>query len=257
MAQKINPILFRKNSKGLYHLKNKLKVLQSLYLGYSFKNSYHLNFLLENYCSFFKLQLNYLGVLETNNSLQFIFLRYFSPVLKKTSKKGSFFKQTILKSLLLLIPVKSLYLKLLNNRKVFISKLKKNKLFQTLRRMRLFVFDPFNLIKILRYSFFTSSIFAFFLAKELKTIKKRHNRFLLLCSKILKLSIKNSNLKGIKISIKGKFNGRLRAKVKTLQIGTLLLQETTSVVDYCSLKSVTTVGVFGVKVWLNFSRHSF
>lgn len=69
----------------------------------------------------------------------------------------------------------------------------------------------------------------------------------------MKLSIKNSNLKGIKVCIKGKFNGRLRAKAKTLQVGALCLQETMSVVDYCSLKSVTTVGVFGIKVWLNFN----
>jgi hypothetical protein len=157
----------------------------------------------------------------------------------------------ILKGLLFLVPAKSLYLKLLNNRKIFISKLKRKKLMQSLRRMRLFVFDPFNLIKTLRYSFFTSSFFAFIISKELQAIKKRHNRFLLVCSKIIKLSIKNSNLKGIKICIKGKFNGRLRAKVKKLQAGILSLQGTLSVVDYCSLKSVTPVGVFGIKVWLN------
>lgn len=252
MAQKINPILFRKNPTGLYYLRNSSKVLNGLQANYSFKNSYHLNFLVENFLSFFKVYLNYLSVLETNNLIQFISLKYFSQNFKKTLKGGSFIKQTILKGLLFLIPVKSLYLRLLNNRKVFISKLKKKKLMQSLRRMRLFVFDPFNLIKTLRYSSFTSSFIAFIIAKELKTIKKRHNRFLLLCSKLIKLSVENSTLKGIKICIKGKFNGRLRSKIKTLQIGTLSLQGKLSVVDYCSLKSVTSVGVFGIKVWLNF-----
>merc|ERR1712224_262199 len=98
-----------------------------------------------------------------------------------------------------------------------------------------------------------SSYFALLISKELKLIKKKHNKFLNICNKIMKLSINNktikSNLKGIKICIKGKFNGRLRAKTKMLQIGTICLQKTLSLVDFSSIKTITPDGTFGIKIW--------
>jgi hypothetical protein len=256
MAQKINPIVFRKNSRGLYFLNNKSSVLHDLFAVYSLKNYYQLQSFLENFFSFFNLSLDSLLVMETNNSIFFVSLRYRSQILKQQNQDGKLLKQTITKALLRLIPAKSLYLRLLNNRKIFGLKLRKKKLTRVLRRVRLFCCDPFNLIKTLRYSFFNSNFFAYIITKELKLVKKKHNRFLTLCGKIARLSIRHknikSNLKGIKICIKGKFNGRLRAKTKMLQVGTLSLQKMLSVVDYCSLKSTTSDGTFGVKVWFHY-----
>jgi hypothetical protein len=253
MSRKINPIIFRKNSKGFYLSTNKSSVLNGLQLSYSSKNHKQFKHFFNNFFLFFSLNLDSLLYIETNNSIYFISFKYHSNILKKNVKQNKLLKQTIIKGLLFLAPIKTLYLRGINNKKIFFPKNKKKNLIRTLKGLKFFCCDPFNLIKTLRYSFFNSRFFASIIAKELKMIKKQHNKFLNICGKILRLSIKNkinhSNLKGVRICFKGKFNGRLRAKTKTLQVGVLSLQKMLSVIDFCSVKSTAPEGVFGIKVW--------
>lgn len=89
---------------------------------------------------------------------------------------------------------------------------------------------------------------AFFLEKE----KKKHNKLLHILKKVLTilLKLKLSNIKGIKISINGRFNGVPRAKKKILQLGAIPLQSINSKISYYNSTSFTTNGTFGIKVWI-------
>ena len=59
-----------------------------------------------------------------------------------------------------------------------------------------------------------------------------------------------SKVTGVKISIKGRINGAIRAKTTTLQIGQIPLQSLTLEVDYFNQVSHTINGSFGTKVWI-------
>jgi hypothetical protein len=256
MAQKINPIIFRKNSRGLFFLNNKLSILTGVSFAYSLKSYDQVRFLIESLLSFFGLILTSLLIVETNNSSFFLSLKYHNQLFSKTFENTGSLKLILVQVVLKLVPVKNICVRLLNNNKVFVSKKKKKKLLLILKSIRLLSCDPFNLIKIVQHTFLSSHFLAFVVANELKLIKKKHNRFLSLCAKILATSVGNgavvSNLKGLKLCVKGKFNGRLRAKTKLLQVGELSLQKTLSIIDFCCIKSVTLDGVFGVKVWFHY-----
>jgi ribosomal protein S3 len=57
--------------------------------------------------------------------------------------------------------------------------------------------------------------------------------------------------KGIKIKIKGRFNGAPRAKHKIINIGNNMPVLTlNSNIDYAETTSYTSNGTFGVKVWV-------
>jgi len=134
MAQKTNSIIFRKNSKGFYFVHNRLSFLNNLFFTYSLKNYNQLQFFLKNFFAFFNLCLNSFSSIETNNSVFFISIRYRSQQFKKTKKNGKLLKQTIVKGLLRLIPVKSLYLRLINNRKIFFVTVQKKKINPSFKR---------------------------------------------------------------------------------------------------------------------------
>ena len=58
--------------------------------------------------------------------------------------------------------------------------------------------------------------------------------------------------RGIKIKIKGRFNGAPRARHKIIQIGTGIPALTiSSKIDYGEITSYTANGTFGVKVWIH------
>jgi hypothetical protein len=252
MAQKINPIFFRKTTKGLYFVSNKHSLGKTL-ASYPLKNYNQVHYYLKSVFNFLGLHLDSIFSMETNNSVFFLSLKYRSQNLKKAvAYENTILKQTIIKGLLKIFPVKNLYLRLLNNKKIFISDKRKKKFLRVLRNIHLISFDPFNLAKILRYSFFSSSIVGHILAREL-VLTKNHSRVLTLCGKILSLCVGgNSKIKGVKICVKGKFNGRLRSKIRVLQLGNLWLQKYLSVVDFFCTKAVTSVGVFGIKIWIHY-----
>lgn len=82
--------------------------------------------------------------------------------------------------------------------------------------------------------------------------KKRHNYLLVFLKKSL-LSLINSPLSkvsGLKIKIKGRFNGAPRSKINTVQIGSVPLQSFKFSVDYAEHVAYTTNGTFGIKVWI-------
>jgi ribosomal protein S3 len=97
----------------------------------------------------------------------------------------------------------------------------------------------------------SSNLLATLIANELSKIK-RHNFFFRFLKEALELIKINSllKLKGIKIQIKGRINGRPRAKKKTIIIGkNVPILSMVTDVDYSEKVSYTANGTLGIKVW--------
>lgn len=97
----------------------------------------------------------------------------------------------------------------------------------------------------------SAKFFADFVAAKL-TPMKRHNFFLMFLKHALMIFIKTnfSKINGIKIGIKGRFNGAPRAKNKIILIGQVPIQTLNSKIDYYQSTAFTRNGTFGVKVWI-------
>jgi ribosomal protein S3 len=96
----------------------------------------------------------------------------------------------------------------------------------------------------------SSELLAQFVANELKKLKK-HNFFLRFLKATLALfsSKAFSELGGIKIKVKGRFNGAPRARSKAIKIGNVPVLTLSSDISYAEAVSFTSNGTFGVKVW--------
>lgn len=96
-----------------------------------------------------------------------------------------------------------------------------------------------------------SQIISKFIANQLKLIK-RHNFFLKYIKATLTLFINTdlSNIKGIKIKIKGRINGAPRAKHRIIKIGNNLpILTINQNINYSETTSYSPNGTLGVKVW--------
>lgn len=84
------------------------------------------------------------------------------------------------------------------------------------------------------------------------TYLKRHNyyfNFLKRCITIL-LSFSEGFVQGIKISVTGRLNGKPRSSSKIIQLGKISLQSIESKIHYNSVSAFSSLGVFGIKVWV-------
>lgn len=90
-----------------------------------------------------------------------------------------------------------------------------------------------------------------FIALKLSQIK-RHNYFLTFLKRIFILVIDSRifNVKGVKLKIKGRFNGAPRSNTRLIQIGKVPLQTLSSRINYNCSVSYTANGTFGVQLWL-------
>jgi ribosomal protein S3 len=97
----------------------------------------------------------------------------------------------------------------------------------------------------------SSALLAQFVARELEKLK-RHNFFLRFLKTTLTLFSNKefSTLRGIKIKVKGRFNGAPRARYKTIKIGNVPVLTLDSNISYAEATSYTSNGTFGVKVWI-------
>ena len=80
--------------------------------------------------------------------------------------------------------------------------------------------------------------------------QKRHNYFLLFLKRtvIAFNAIPTSKINGIKIIIKGRFNGAPRSRNRIIQSGQVPLQTISSNISYYNTKAFTVYGTFGIKV---------
>lgn len=99
----------------------------------------------------------------------------------------------------------------------------------------------------------SANLISSFISTNLRKLK-RHNFFLKFIKSILTIFILktfSSKIKGIKIKVKGRFNGAPRAKHKIINIGKDMPVLTIgSKIDYSETTAYTINGTFGVKVWV-------
>lgn len=108
-----------------------------------------------------------------------------------------------------------------------------------------------NILLIISKNKSSSVILTRFIAYELSNMKK-HNYFLTFLKRSFLILIKSKlcNIKGIKLKIKGRFNGAPRSKTRVLQIGKIPLQTLSASISYNCSTSYTPNGTFGVQIWI-------
>jgi len=81
---------------------------------------------------------------------------------------------------------------------------------------------------------------------------KIHNQFLAFLNVALVLLLNSyfSNIKGIKILIKGRLNNKPRKQTKIIQAGKISLQTFESVINQSQSTAYTKNGTLGIKVWI-------
>ena len=95
-----------------------------------------------------------------------------------------------------------------------------------------------------------------YIAKYFKLLHRTRkiNKFLLFLTRFVELSgnisFNNLKVKGLKIQIKGRFNGAPRSKKRVFEKGRIPLQTVTSKINYSLTHINTSYGVFSVKVWI-------
>lgn len=96
----------------------------------------------------------------------------------------------------------------------------------------------------------SASLLSNYISHRLVKIKG-HSQFLHTLKDILVIlqKTKISKMKGIKIKVKGRLNGKARSVSKTILIGEMPVQNLTAKIDYSESISYTSNGTFGVKVW--------
>lgn len=104
----------------------------------------------------------------------------------------------------------------------------------------------------------SSKILSIGIAEILKKLIK-HNQFLRLLNKILftyykyfSLFKKKKIIKGYRIEIKGKINGKPRKKKRVISSGPMPFSSINCNISYFFSESFTKYGIFGIKVWLFF-----
>ena len=99
----------------------------------------------------------------------------------------------------------------------------------------------------------SSGLLAEFMANQMKKLK-RHNPFFKFVKTTLALIISSSlspNIKGIRLKVKGRFNGAPRAKHKIMNIGSgVPVLALDSKIDYSEVTAYTANGTIGIKVWV-------
>lgn len=126
-----------------------------------------------------------------------------------------------------------------------------NRLFGTRQAAPIFIEKAF-FIASLFFSTAPAVRLATYVKDELQKSKKRQQRFLYQLDDLLKFifSLENCPLKGARVEIRGRPNGRSRSKVSRFQSGPISLQQVSSDVDYSFQNVFSRHGSFGVKVWV-------
>lgn len=83
---------------------------------------------------------------------------------------------------------------------------------------------------------------------------KRQSVFLIFLKRALDffISFSFSKVLGIKIIIKGRFNGAPRAKKRIISVGNLPTQSIKNIIDFSETTVFTKNGTFGLKTWVNY-----
>ena len=111
--------------------------------------------------------------------------------------------------------------------------------------------EAINIILISTKTKNSAQLIADFIAKEFTTLK-RHNYFLIFLKRAFNLfiNIPFSKINGVKIIIKGRFNGAPRARNNVILIGSVPVQTLGINISHYQSVSFSVNGTFGIKVWV-------
>lgn len=271
MGQKINPNLFRSNSKTIlrskYQVNNKLKLSNFIYQEkeikkyiYQFFNYYKI--ILIN-CNIYQSEEIFVITIKYYTTKSFKSLYSNVQLIDKFNNihAEKMFFDNLLEPLTCFLKKKNVKLIVQNVNKGkslnFLGDKKKKivfkKLIIQLRKYTKFSFyeECLNSLLILIQSKNASKLLGIFLVKQFETLK-RHNLLLNFLKRVLTLFLYSSisKIKGVKILIKGRLNGKPRSSHKLIHIGKVALQTIDSKVDYTCLTSFSVFGTFGIKVWV-------
>jgi len=271
MSQKINSTLFRMKTfscwKSLYKECNKNEI--SYYLNQDLQIKEFVRNLF-NSCNFVLCDLK---LRRSRDKLE-LFITYFKKarILKYTKKSSTSpidckfisytqrdFLKNLTESLLIALPVNlevSVSVQCINKIPTqFISDRKHRKIFQAiLFSLRRYSKDPgfsefVNLLMVLVLKKCSADTFSKIVARELAK-SKSHNKLFNFWRKALAISLESTlaKIKGVKLVIKGRINGRPRAKVIKIIAGSVPNQTLLTNIDYSESISFTKNGTFGVNV---------
>ncbi len=121
-------------------------------------------------------------------------------------------------------------------------------------RFRTIFKDWKDVLSIVHLSVRTRSAFLLsnFIAKQVKWTR-RHTALLDWLNGFLEIYVKLGLLRGYKIQIKGRIQGRPRARTICIKKGSVPLQTICTYIEYNFSHAFSSLGVFGIKVWLSYS----
>jgi hypothetical protein len=209
--------------------------------------------------------LNNSSVLKINVFYRTNKICYYRRKLKVSLKKKNFFLNKlfkhsfkILKNSVNLIIIKNLNLYTCKKKlKFFYFKTKNfiNILF--LRRFNLFI-DFVKITSLFTQSHIGPSSYIRILGEIFSRIQKnRHTKFIFLLKYVFKemLCLKNPNILGVKFILNGKIRGKEKASVVKFVLGKIPIQTIQSNIEFAKLHVYTLYGVFGFKLWINYSSN--
>lgn len=107
-------------------------------------------------------------------------------------------------------------------------------------------------ILISMYENDSAKIIAKIIAEYLKKRKKNQFYIFSILKTVIRYGLKSkySNIKGFKLAVKGRLNGRPRAKKFLLQLGQISVTSFNSNINYVEKTAYTSNGTFGIKLWI-------
>lgn len=262
MAQKINPIIFRR-SKNFRDSSFQQQVYKSNYLPYLSNQHEQITIYVSNFMRQSELNLHSFRFIKTTTGKCFIMINYISlnEFYKKNTSKLKFaqLEEAFVYGMMKVLKTDtisvtffdlgkneneiSLPLNLVNARGgVYASEIKKS----------------MNLINSQQGCAFFLANFISSKISDLRTKinKKSQAQFLTIIKSLISYvkNKTNKNFEGIKIVINGRINGIPKTKKWVIFEGVLSLQQMENNIDYSYVPSFTIYGVFGVKVWINYGK---
>lgn len=169
--------------------------------------------------------------------------------------------------------IKSLFnfskLNLIHNQPLNLQKQKINRYFEISKKLKKrfnkrwkrINFLGSDLMNIAQYSLFfkNPTILAYFISYQFTFLpkNKRQTSFAKYISKIL-FNFKGefTDIQGLKLQFKGRFNKWSRSKKWVAQAGTILLQSYNSCVDYSCSKGLVKKGIFSTRIWIQYDLNN-
>merc|ERR1712238_233460 len=139
------------------------------------------------------------------------------------------------------------------NKDLHFLKTTQKKIFKSLQKFRNTPFfkEGVELLFHVAYNSNSANLLAKFIVSQLKKIKRQKFFFSFLNQTLTVLLNSNlSQVKGVKMIVRGRLNGAPRAKQKIIIIGDIPVQSISTKLDYSQATAHNSNGSYGIKVWV-------